>query len=75
MADPIANRFFSRFKKRQLDDNNNRIRTNDDIQAEEDLIKSTPKVEPIKADKSVDRNAPCPCGSGKKYKKCCGMKQ
>ena len=25
-----------------------------------------------KADK-IDRNAPCPCGSGKKYKKCCGM--
>ncbi|MFN3589470.1 MAG: YchJ family protein [Spirosomataceae bacterium] len=21
--------------------------------------------------KSLDRNAPCPCGSGKKYKKCC----
>ena len=21
--------------------------------------------------KSIDRNAPCPCGSGKKYKKCC----
>ena len=20
----------------------------------------------------VERNAPCPCGSGKKYKKCCG---
>ena len=20
----------------------------------------------------IDRNAPCPCGSGKKYKKCCG---
>ena len=20
----------------------------------------------------VDRNGPCPCGSGKKYKKCCG---
>ncbi len=20
---------------------------------------------------SVERNAPCPCGSGKKYKKCC----
>jgi uncharacterized protein YecA (UPF0149 family) len=19
-----------------------------------------------------ERNAPCPCGSGKKYKKCCG---
>lgn len=25
------------------------------------------------ADK-IDRNAPCPCGSGKKYKKCCGAK-
>jgi uncharacterized protein len=21
----------------------------------------------------VGRNEPCPCGSGKKYKKCCGM--
>jgi len=25
-----------------------------------------------RADKKVGRNAPCPCGSGKKYKKCCG---
>ncbi len=24
--------------------------------------------------KKVGRNAPCPCGSGKKYKKCCGRK-
>ncbi|MDG2764764.1 SEC-C metal-binding domain-containing protein [Vibrio parahaemolyticus] len=22
--------------------------------------------------KKVGRNDPCPCGSGKKYKKCCG---
>ena len=22
--------------------------------------------------KKVGRNEPCPCGSGKKYKKCCG---
>jgi uncharacterized protein YecA (UPF0149 family) len=22
--------------------------------------------------KKVERNDPCPCGSGKKYKKCCG---
>jgi preprotein translocase subunit SecA len=28
--------------------------------------------EPIKRDKKVGRNDPCPCGSGKKYKKCCG---
>jgi uncharacterized protein YecA (UPF0149 family) len=22
--------------------------------------------------KKIGRNEPCPCGSGKKYKKCCG---
>lgn len=25
------------------------------------------------AEKKVGRNDPCPCGSGKKYKKCCGI--
>jgi preprotein translocase subunit SecA len=29
------------------------------------------KNQPIRAEK-VGRNDPCPCGSGKKYKKCCG---
>jgi len=28
--------------------------------------------QPVKTDKKVGRNDPCPCGSGKKYKKCCG---
>ena len=23
----------------------------------------------------IGRNDPCPCGSGKKYKKCCGKKE
>ncbi|MFQ5600072.1 MAG: SEC-C metal-binding domain-containing protein [Candidatus Krumholzibacteriia bacterium] len=23
-------------------------------------------------DKRPGRNAPCPCGSGRKYKRCCG---
>ena len=26
-----------------------------------------------KASEKIGRNDPCPCGSGKKYKKCCGM--
>jgi preprotein translocase subunit SecA len=26
----------------------------------------------VRVGKKVGRNAPCPCGSGKKYKKCCG---
>jgi preprotein translocase subunit SecA len=31
------------------------------------------KKKPVKrAVKKIGRNAPCPCGSGKKYKKCCG---
>ncbi|MDD3386360.1 MAG: preprotein translocase subunit SecA [Candidatus Pacebacteria bacterium] len=28
----------------------------------------------IPKDKIINRNDPCPCGSGKKYKKCCGAK-
>ncbi len=27
--------------------------------------------EPVESTK-IGRNEPCPCGSGKKYKKCCG---
>ncbi len=32
---------------------------------------SVPK-RPVKTDKKAGRNDPCPCGSGKKYKECCG---
>lgn len=31
--------------------------------APQPYVRSTPKI---------GRNDPCPCGSGKKYKKCCG---
>ena len=27
---------------------------------------------PIRVEKTPGRNDPCPCGSGKKYKNCCG---
>ena len=30
------------------------------------------KTAPIKVDKHIGRNDPCPCGSGKKYKQCHG---
>jgi hypothetical protein len=29
-------------------------------------------IEPYQAPQKVGRNEPCPCGSGKKYKRCCG---
>ena len=28
---------------------------------------------PVRRDKKIGRNQPCPCGSGKKYKHCCGQ--
>ena len=30
------------------------------------------KRQPVRVDKKVGRNDPCPCGSGKKYKYCHG---
>jgi preprotein translocase subunit SecA len=30
------------------------------------------KRKPVRSGEKVGRNDPCPCGSGKKYKKCCG---
>ncbi len=30
------------------------------------------KQQPLRVEQKVGRNDPCPCGSGKKYKKCCG---
>ncbi len=31
------------------------------------------KKQPVRAEKKIGRNDPCPCGSGKKYKNCCGQ--
>ncbi len=31
-----------------------------------------PKPQPVHVEKKVGPNEPCPCGSGKKYKNCCG---
>jgi preprotein translocase subunit SecA len=31
-----------------------------------------PRQEPRRVEDKVGRNDPCPCGSGKKHKKCCG---
>jgi len=39
--------------------------------ADMDLLLNPPQTRVAEA--KVGRNAPCPCGSGKKYKKCCGQ--
>lgn len=36
------------------------------------MQQSQQTIEPVGSKPSVGRNDPCPCGSGKKYKKCCG---
>lgn len=57
-----------------------KVKTNDEPKREQVL-----KANPIKTDNSLPgmrtakkkpgRNDPCPCGSGKKYKKCCGRNE
>ncbi|MDL2262799.1 preprotein translocase subunit SecA [Bacteroidales bacterium OttesenSCG-928-I21] len=38
-----------------------------------DPSKGKAKLEPVRVEKKVGRNDPCPCGSGKKYKQCHGL--
>ncbi len=35
---------------------------------------ASPEKKPVRTGAKVGRNEPCTCGSGKKYKKCCGKK-
>ena len=35
-------------------------------------VSKAPTNTPVRNENKVGRNDPCPCGSGKKYKKCCG---
>ena len=41
-------------------------------QNKQDAQQKPQKTQPIRAEEKINRNAPCPCGSGKKYKKCHG---
>jgi preprotein translocase subunit SecA len=34
--------------------------------------RTAPPKQVVRSGEKVGRNDPCPCGSGKKYKKCCG---
>ena len=40
-----------------------------------ETVSEAPARQPVRAAPRVGRNDPCPCGSGKKYKKCCGRGQ
>ncbi len=74
-GDNILRRFQQKLKDRKLTDLSNATRSADDLESEQEMLANTKKVDPIKADKAPGRNDPCPCGSGKKYKKCCGAEK
>ena len=40
-----------------------------------DVMDRRKKTEPVRVEKKIGRNEPCPCGSGKKYKACHGKGQ
>ena len=69
--DRIGDRFSKRQKQQKLGDLARGARSTDDLEAEQELLERTEKVEPIRADDEPGRNDPCPCGSGLKYKRCC----
>jgi preprotein translocase subunit SecA len=43
-----------------------------DVVSEANEAVAKAKAQPVRTGPKVGRNDPCPCGSGKKYKNCCG---
>ncbi len=43
-----------------------------EMQFNKEMKKPELQTVPVRNENKVGRNDPCPCGSGKKYKKCCG---
>lgn len=63
----IFDRFSKRYERRQ----EQKRRSQEVVDPDAPPIPDMP-VEQAKADAAPGRNDACPCGSGKKYKKCCG---
>lgn len=58
---------YSRYRTRKDDMMSDRKNSNTPNETRQQQV-----TQPIHAEKTVGRNDPCPCGSGKKYKNCCG---
>lgn len=74
LADSVGKEDESKWYQQQLDKFEESIRN---WEMDEDEIFDefmAPKQIPIVKEKKIYPNDPCPCGSGKKYKKCCGKK-
>ncbi|HQL70863.1 MAG TPA: SEC-C metal-binding domain-containing protein, partial [Bacteroidales bacterium] len=57
-------------QQRKLD--TSRMTTGRSEQGYNDPSQGKPSNQPVKVEKKVGRNDPCPCGSGKKFKHCHG---
>lgn len=64
----MADRFAKHFERRKETE---KLRAREVVDPDAPPLPDTP-VEQAKAEHTVERNDPCPCGSGLKYKKCCG---
>ena len=80
--DPVEERYLKRQKESKLAELARRGMTPEEIEAEEEAIRKAkeeraknPEGFQLQAGQKVGRNDPCPCGSGRKYKKCCGAKK
>lgn len=66
----------ARILEAEMDQYNNIMDFEDDWtddELEDFMFQEMEKREPyVKTEPKIGRNDPCPCGSGKKYKKCCG---
>jgi preprotein translocase subunit SecA len=59
-------------KRRKLDMSNLKTGRADQQNPQDSNKQKEQKLQPVRAEKKVGRNEPCPCGSGKKYKHCHG---
>ncbi len=66
--------FLDRFSKRfEREQERKRLNT-PVVDPDAPPLPDTP-VEQARKEHTTSRNDPCPCGSGKKFKKCCGKKE
>lgn len=64
---PFFDRFTKRYERAQ-----ERKKLKTPVVSPDDPPLPDAPVEQAHSERPVGRNDPCPCGSGKKYKKCCG---
>lgn len=67
VSDGVWKTFIAHEGMKRLEERHQRART-----AAHSVAKAAARATPAARGAKVGRNEPCPCGSGKKYKRCCG---